>query len=170
MNPFLRVIEALNRHDVRYVIVGGFAAVMHGNNRVTTDLDLVVDLAPQEARKAILALVSMGMQSRAPVDPVLFADAEHRQRWVREKQLMVFTMFDPQALLPNVDLFVESPVDFQGLRDRAEVLTIAGRAVRICSLDDLIEMKKRADRPQDRLDVQNLELLKSRKKDGGKAP
>ena len=52
MNPFLRAIEVLNRHAVRYVIVGGLAAYLHGTRRVTVDLDIVVDLRPEEARKA----------------------------------------------------------------------------------------------------------------------
>ncbi len=169
MNPFLRVIEALNQHDVRYVVVGGFAGVLHGNHRATADLDLVVDLGPEQARRTIEALVSIGMKSRVPVDPFLFADATHRERWVREKQLMVFTMYDPAASVPDVDLFVEHPVEFDGLCARAEVLTLVGQAVPICSLTDLIDMKKRTGRPQDELDVQNLEMLRNRRPNGDTA-
>lgn len=170
MNPFLRVVEALSRHDVRYVIVGGFAAVMHGNNRATADIDLVVDLETHEARKAIEALVSLGMQSRIPVDPLQFGDADQRRRWIDEKHLVVFSMVDPRSELPTVDLLVEYPVEFQGLYDRAKMLTIEDQAVRVCSLDDLIAMKEKADRPQDRLDVENLRALRSGGLDRGKIP
>jgi len=42
---FAPVFEALNGARVRYVVVGGVAVVLHGHARLTTDLDLVVDLA-----------------------------------------------------------------------------------------------------------------------------
>ncbi len=167
MNPFLRVVEALNRHDVRYVIVGGFAAVMHGNDRTTVDLDIVVDLAPEEARKPIAALLDLGMRSRVPVDPLLFADAAERGRWAREKQMMVFTMLDPKGILPDVDLFIEPPLAFGELFGRSEILELENHATRVCSLDDLIDMKRRTGRPQDALDVENLELLRSRRRAEG---
>lgn len=166
MNPFLKVIESLNRHHVRYVIVGGFAAVMHGNNRFTKDLDLVVDLEPAESRKAIAALQAVGMQCRVPVDPVLFADAAQRRRWREEKGAMVFTMIDPNERVFAVDLFLDYPAEFEGLLSRAERITLQNQTFLICGIDDLIAMKRQAGRPQDLLDIEGLSLLKSRKPDG----
>ncbi len=53
---FEEVCGALNRARVRYVVVGGVAVVLHGYPRLTADLDLVVDLAPEQAAAAIDAL------------------------------------------------------------------------------------------------------------------
>jgi tRNA nucleotidyltransferase/poly(A) polymerase len=50
---FEPLFDALNRAHVRYVVVGGVALVLHGYPRLTVDVDLVVDLAPEEADKAI---------------------------------------------------------------------------------------------------------------------
>ena len=61
------LFEALNRADVRYVVVGGVAAVLHGHARLTMDVDLVVDLAAPEAGKAIDVLTSLGFVPRVPV-------------------------------------------------------------------------------------------------------
>lgn len=170
MNPFLRVIEALNRHDVRYVIVGGFAAVMHGLDRATRDIDIYVDLAPQEARKAIDALLSIGMKSRAPVDPYDFADAAKREEWKKSKKALVFTMIDPEEPVFVVDLFVEAPMDTDALFARARRIRLGGHEAPICSLEDLIELKTKAGRPQDLLDVKTLRELQSRKPPPDQSP
>ncbi len=162
MNPFLRVIEALNSHDVRYVIVGGFAAVMHGHDRATRDLDIFVDLQADHARKAIEALLSVGLQSRVPVDPFQFADPAQREKWRREKKALVFTMIDPQNAIFAVDLFVEPPMDSERLFGRAKSIRINDLMFKVCSLDDLIAMKTKSGRPQDLLDVKVLRQIQSR--------
>jgi len=166
MNPFLRVIDALNRHQVRYVIVGGFAAVMHGYPRATYDLDLVVDLQPDEARKAISALVSLGMEPRVPVDPFHFADPVQREAWVREKQARVFSLKDPSNPVFVVDLFIEPTPEGERLFDSAKTIQIHGRPCRICSLEHLIAMKRRAGRPQDLVDIEALTAIQSSCQDG----
>ena len=56
MSLFEPLFDALNAAEVRYVVVGGLAAVLHGHARLTADIDLVVDLTPDEAKKAIQTL------------------------------------------------------------------------------------------------------------------
>src|SRR5437016_2058343 len=124
--------------DVRYVVVGGVAVVLHGHPRLTADIDLVVDLDPDEARKAVDALGALGLKPRAPVDPRGFADPDVRRAWVEEKGMTVFTMQDPSDPRRTVDLFVEAPVGFGGLWERARVVDLNGMRVRIGSIDDLI--------------------------------
>jgi len=161
MNPFLRVIEALNRHQVRYVIVGGFAAIMHGHDRATKDLDIVVDLETTEAKKAITALVSIGMEPRVPVDPFDFSDSAKRRGWMQDKNALVFTMIDPQNPLFVVDLFIEMPMEFEAFFGRSKTIQLKQHAIRVCSIEDLIVMKKKSGRPQDLLDIQVLQEIQS---------
>ena len=54
------VFERLEAEGVRYVAVGGVAVVLHGHERPVKDLDIVVDPAPAEARRATAALMSLG--------------------------------------------------------------------------------------------------------------
>lgn len=162
-NPFARVLEALHDNGVRYVVAGGFAAVMHGCNRFTADLDLIVDLAPEEARKAVATLSGLGLKPRVPVDPFAFADAATRQQWARDKGMQVFTFTDPDVPAFSVDLFIEPPDDFEQLRARATVLSYHGRSLPICGLDDLIALKKAAGRPQDAADIRDLEQIRDRR-------
>ncbi len=161
MNPFLRVIEALNKHEVRYVVVGGFAAYLHGSPRLTVDLDLVVDLDPPQTRKAIGALLSMGMQSRLPVDPYQFADKAIREAWIREKNMVVFSLFDATAPGFILDLFVREPKSFDLLYANRKVVEADGLVIPLCGIHDLIEMKILAGRPKDLLDVETLKLIES---------
>jgi hypothetical protein len=56
MIPFEKVFRLLNEHEIRYVIVGGIAVILHGNPRLTADLDIIIDLEPAQARIAIEVL------------------------------------------------------------------------------------------------------------------
>ncbi|MCC6219670.1 MAG: hypothetical protein IT291_00345 [Deltaproteobacteria bacterium] len=162
MNTFLKVISSLNDKGCRYVVVGGFAAVMHGNNRFTSDLDLVVDLNECEAKKTIQALIAIGFQSRLPVNPLDFASATQRGMWIEEKNMKVFSLIDPKQATFAVDLFVESVIDFNELYARSVVLNIENVDIRICSIVDLIKMKEISGRPQDLIDLDNLRILRER--------
>jgi hypothetical protein len=157
---FETVFRALNAHDVRYLVAGGVAVVLHGYTRLTADLDLVVDLAEAQARAAIDALTGLGLKPRAPVDPQLFADRRARAEWLRDRDMKVFTLHDPANPLLVVDLFTEPPADFEGLWARAKDVSLATTTVKIVSVDDLIAMKRQAGRPRDLLDIAELERLR----------
>ena len=107
MSLFEPIFEALNRAQVRYVVVGGFATVLHGHARLTADIDLVIDLSPAEVRKALDTLTGLGFRPRAPIEPLAFADPATRHQWIREKGMRVFSMWDPANPMREVDLFVE---------------------------------------------------------------
>jgi hypothetical protein len=156
------VIEALNRGGVRYVVVGGLATVLHGFPRLTADIDLVVDLDPAEARRAIQVLVRLGFRPRPPVDPFDFADPARRAAWIREKGLRVFSMHDPTNPLRELDLFVEHPIDFASLWRRSVLLPLAGTTVRVAAIADLIALKRLAGRPEDLRDIAVLEEIAGR--------
>ena len=157
------VIEALNRGGVRYVIVGGLATVLHGFPRLTADIDLIVDLAPAEARRAIDVLVQLGFRPRPPVDPFDFADASTRARWIREKGMRVFSLHDPSHPMRELDIFAEHPIDFESLWGRSLLVPLGTTTARIVSIQDLIALKRLADRPEDRRDIAALEEIARRK-------
>lgn len=160
MSSFIAAISALNNSGVKFVVVGGFASVMHGNNRFTSDIDVVVDLEPAESKKAVDSLLAAGLQPSLKVDPRLFSDPKARNELKESKQLRFFGFFDPNNPTFGVDLFLEYPMDFASLYKNSVVLGLRGEKCRICSLDDLIAMKQKAGRPQDQLDLQVLAKLK----------
>jgi hypothetical protein len=161
MIPFLPAIEGLEKAGVSYVVVGGLAALAHGVNRYTADVDFVVGLDRENAEKAIRAMTVLGLKPRAPVDPLGFADENQRRFWVKEKHMTVFSFFHPSDPFLVVDFFVEYPTDFEGLYARSVVKQLGPLPVRVCGRDDLIAMKKKAGRGKDMEDVRILEALKN---------
>ena len=61
-------IELLNSHDVRYVIVGGYAVAYHGYPRATGDIDLFVEVSRENARKLSAVLGEFGFASLGLTD------------------------------------------------------------------------------------------------------
>ena len=155
------LIQALNAAGVRYLIVGGLAVVAHGYVRFTADVDVVLDLAGDNPRRAVTALDGLGYRPRAPVALAEFADAAKRDIWIREKQLTVFSLYSPEHLATEVDLFVQSPFNFAEAYARAARIEVAqGVAATFVGLEDLIALKQQVGRPQDALDVQQLKALR----------
>ena len=159
MSIYDDVFAALDAAEVRYVVVGGIAVVLHGQVRATVDLDLVIDLAAEPARRAMKALTDVGLRPRIPVDAAEFADEATRQDWVENKHMQVFSFYDPADPRREVDVFVQYPVDLEDLVRDAAIVKVEGRSVRIASVSHLIAMKEAAGRPQDLVDVDVLRRL-----------
>jgi hypothetical protein len=166
MALFEPIFEALDRADVRYVVVGGVAVVLQGHARFTADLDLAVDLAPGPARRVIETLGDLGLKPAAPVDPMGLADPSIRTGWVAERGMLVFTMRDPDDPLRQVDLFVNEPIPFEELWARSEPVALGALTVRVASIPDLVEMKRLAGRPLDAEDVIHLEEIQGLRERG----
>jgi hypothetical protein len=160
MSLFLPVFEALNASGARYVTVGGFAVVLHGHLRLTADIDLVVDLEPDELRRTLQTLEELGLEPRAPVEAEDFADSDIRRVWIEEKGMQVFSLFDPSNPMVSVDLFVSYPLPFDDMYSRSEVIVVGGVDVRVASLSDLIDIKRAAGRPSDLQDVEALKEIR----------
>ena len=157
-----RVLEALNDAQVRYLVVGGVAVVLHGHFRTTADLDLVVQLAPDNVLRAVDALESLGYRPRAPVAFADFADAGIRAGWIRDKGLKVFSLWSSRVPRLQVDLFVEEPFDFEETWSRGLRVPVGKTDAPVVSWDDLIAMKRKAGRHGDLADVEALEALAKR--------
>jgi hypothetical protein len=159
---FEPIFRALNESGARYVVVGGVAGVLHGHARLTADIDVIVDVAPAPARAAINALARLGFRPRAPVPIEAFVDPEVRATWIRDKAMIVFSLWDPTNPMREIDLFLEPPLPFDELWGRSLEVTLDDSTVRVVSLDDLIALKRLAGRPQDLQDIEALEQIRDR--------
>lgn len=60
---FREFAELLNRHEVRYLVVGGYALAIHGSPRYTGDLDIWIDPTPENANKMLKVMTDFGFAS-----------------------------------------------------------------------------------------------------------
>ena len=156
---FLSLFALLSARQVRYVLVGGLAVVLHGIDRITADIDLALDLSADSVYEAVTALQGAGYRPMLPVDARQLADPAVRRVWREERGMQVFSFWDPTHSRPSIDIFVESPIAFVDLwRDSIEV-PLDGVTLRVASIRHLIALKRIAGRPQDLADIEQLLTL-----------
>ena len=56
LNRLLDVFASFQKHRVRYLVIGGIAAVLHGVPRATFDLDILIEASPDNAQRLLDAL------------------------------------------------------------------------------------------------------------------
>lgn len=153
------VLKALSGADVRFLVVGGVAVVLHGHLRTTIDLDLVLSLEFANVDRALAVLSDLGFEPLAPVPLRAFADPENRATWARDRNMTVFSLWHANLQGFAIDLFVQEPFDFEDAYERAVVVNLGTAQFAVVGLEDLIKMKTAANRDQDRIDVRALSAI-----------
>ena len=158
MASTLDLLKRLNEHDVEYVLVGGVAAVVHGSQLVTGDVDICAPLDELNLAKIIAALAGLHPKYRmAPDRRPLPSDPG---------QLAGFKNLYLETDLGQLDILSE----ITGVGAYAEVvlhtisLDLGGAMCRVLDLDALIRSKKAMGRPRDRQAVIELEAICQRLK------
>ncbi len=164
-NEVQQIVEVLNNAHVRYVVAGGLAVIAHGYLRLTMDIDLVIDLERDNLLRGLNALEKVGYKPRLPVTNEQFANAQTREGWIKEKNMMVFPLWNPsEANGMLVDIFVKCPFDFADEYAKAKWMEIeGGPQVPFVGLDCLLRMKEIAARPKDLVDIEYLERARNEK-------
>ena len=157
----LQLLNQLHDHHVEFVIVGGVAAALHGGSRVTFDLDVVPNLAPSSWAAAVDLLWTLGARPRIPEPLERIRDVEQVRQWRRDKGMLALNFRTPDGSV-EIDLLVGESDAFDALRARSVGVTVSGRTFMVASIDDLIAMKRRAGRPQDLLDIAQLQEIQRR--------
>jgi hypothetical protein len=157
---FKELIALLNKHKVRYLVVGGYAVARHAQPRATKDLDILVQTTPKNAAAVYAALAEFGapLRTRAgptddphtPARKLTAKDFEDRGTW--------YTMGVPPVA---IDILSEIPgVRFSTAwnnRARLVVDETTGLTAHFISRSDLIAAKLAAGRPRDLADVDELQ-------------
>lgn len=93
-NHITEILFALTDAGVEFVVGGGVAAVLHGVERVTLDLNLALDMDPANVEKFLQVMHGLGLQLRVPAPARDLMDREAVQRTVAEKGALVWTSID----------------------------------------------------------------------------
>lgn len=150
---------ALSEGQVQYVLVGGLAVQLHGYMRSTFDIDLVLAMDDGNLSRFIEVAKRFGLKPSIPVPIDSLRNAEQIEQWYREKGMLAFALREPQTGGGVVDVMVRPEVPFEQLMENAVAGQLLGRQVWIASIDDLLTLKRIADRPKDRLDIEALEKI-----------
>ncbi|HYF50218.1 MAG TPA: hypothetical protein VEJ63_12485 [Planctomycetota bacterium] len=155
---FVKILNVLTKHHVKFIVIGGLAAIYHGHNRVTFDIDICYQREAKNLDNLAAALREMGATLRGADRTLKFKlDA----RTLKAGLNFTFdTKYGPFDMLGEV-----GGVGFYEDCDRhSEEGKISGHFVSILSLDDLINAKKHAARAKDIDDLRALDALQDVKK------
>lgn len=149
-----RLLRALVTGDVRFVLIGGWAAKLQGSPTVTADIDICYSRDRENLHRLSAALSGLGLRLRGITGEVPFE--------LDVRTLQAGDMFTLSSAAGDVDL-IGSPAGVGGFEDlmaHADILDLDGLLVPVASVDDLIAMKTAAGRPKDRIEVEILMALK----------
>lgn len=146
MTGFGSLLEDLNRAGVRYVVIGGIAVIRHGVVRATKDLDVVVAVDDHTAE--VLGGLLGHWQSTRP-------DGSQEDRRLPSPGWPLHL----RTVHGLIDILAEPPppLDLDSLLVRADTRKVDGVPAPICSLQDLVAMKRESGRPTDHEDLSRLE-------------
>jgi predicted nucleotidyltransferase len=146
LTGFGRLLEDLNGAGLRYVVIGGIAVIRHGVVRATKDLDVVVAI-DDPTEEALAELVTRWEATRPDGTP------EDRRHPSPGWPLHLRTVHG------LIDILAEQapPLDLEGLLARADTRQVDGVPAQICSLEDLVALKRQSGRPTDEEDLSRLE-------------
>ena len=155
------VFKALNKAKVKYVVAGGAAVILYGYPRLTQDLDLVVYLEEKNLEKLFDSLKKIGYSPKVPVTKEQFKDHRQRERWKKEKGMIVFSFVDRRPPFQMIDMFVDEPIKFDLLYKKRKIVNIEGIKIPLIGIEHLILLKENAHRPKDLDDIVQLkEIMK----------
>jgi len=134
----------LNKHQVRYILVGGFAVILHGYSRTTGDMDIWVDRNKENYQRLRLAFEDFGM-------PVFDMTEEN---FLVHPVWDVFTFGVPPVAI-DIMLKVKG-LDFEETYNNAVIFEDDDLQIRTIHKSQLLKAKKHSNRPKDIDDIQNL--------------
>lgn len=159
MNLF-QMIEMLSAAKVDYVVVGGLAVALHGYQRVTMDVDVVLAMTPKNLQSFIDAAKAAGLQPVAPASIDSMADSELLERWFQDKGMLAFGLRGPDTTSTVIDVLIKPRVSFADLKRDATIIDVGNLHIPIASIDHLIAMKTETGRSKDALDIAELKKLR----------
>lgn len=162
MISYRQLFVALSEAKIRYLVAGGVAVNLHQVQRATADLDLILHLERENLLHFAKLMSQLGYQPKVPVKGEDFADPVLRQKWITEKNMMVFSFINPKNSYELIDIFVEEPKPFAELDKNKIEIAAFGVTIPVLGIDDLIEIKEKAGRSTDLFDVQQLRRIKER--------
>jgi len=141
LNTLKEIFASFQRHDVRYVVIGGIAAVLHGVPRATFDLDILIEPSTENAQRLLDALLEAGFGTASLTS-------------VTDLLATEITVFKDKV---RIDVQTSTPgLTFETAWRNRRTLAHDRQEFYIISREDLIASKTASGRPVDLEDVRLL--------------
>jgi hypothetical protein len=141
LDKLQNVFSSFQKHQVKYVVIGGVASVLHGVPRATFDLDVLIEASKDNAVRLLAALLEAGLGTAGMTSPDDLLAHE-------------ITIFKDKV---RIDVQTSTPgVVFATVWERKVPMTFHGQTFFVISKEDLIASKRAAGRPVDLEDVRAL--------------
>jgi hypothetical protein len=148
------LFNALARHDVEYLTIGGIAIQAYGGQRLTLGLDIAIDPSSANVQRLADALLELDARILGP-EGRRSQSTPSAQRLASSDQWHLITPHGPLDILTLPARLGA----FKNMRAQAHEVPLGELSIPIAHRDDLLEMKRAAGRPQDLADVRLLEAL-----------
>jgi len=156
VQPNLKVLlERLLTYDVDFVLIGGFAAAVHGSTLVTQDLDICAAITDDQIAKLRNALKDL--------HPLHRMNPNARHSFLEyPSDLRGFNNIYLSTDLGVLDILSQAQPagNFDEIKSRSVEISLYGRKCRVISVDDLIKIKASMNRPKDKQTVLELQLIR----------
>ena len=140
---FKEFLELLNKNQVRYLIVGGYAVAFHGHPRYTKDIDIWILMEKSNAENILKALVEFG-----------FSDLGITEEDLVSPEVVIQLGYPPN----RIDLITEvSGLTFKDCYEKRVIVDVEGVKINFIDLESLKKNKKSSGRHQDLADLESLE-------------
>jgi len=145
-----KVCQVFEKHKVPYALVGGYAVALHGAPRGTMDIDFIVKMNEEIYERVEAALKIIGLQPRLPVKAKEVF--QFRREYIEKRNMVAWSFVNPLQPFEIVDIIItENLDDFSSVEKQ-----LATTKVKVISKRDLIKMKEKAGREQDKIDAEAL--------------
>jgi len=151
---FVHLLERLVQAEVDFVLVGGFAGVVHGCTYVTQDIDICCDFSGENLLRLQEAL--------SETQPVHRMTPRRKKLELNEKNCSEFKNLYLDTDIGQLDClsFIDGVGDFEHIKKACVTIKVADMQIKVLSLDTLIASKKALNRPRDNEAVRQLEAIK----------
>jgi len=159
------LLKELSAAEVKYVICGGVACVLHGVERATFDIDLSVSFEKSNLEKILLVARKFGLKPRIPEPVESLLDEIKRKEWYEKKNALVYTFVSDNSPL-QLDIFLQYPMSFEELTENSKLIIIDNVSMNVSSPEDLLFVKKLINplRDKDITDIKALEEIIGKRK------
>lgn len=147
-SDFRDLLDCFNKEGVEYLLVGGYAVILHSEPRYTKDIDLWINPSEENARRVYAALLRFG----APLTQLNLSVADFSKEGF-------FVQFGREPSRIDILMSIKG-LKFIDAWKRREVVQISELDVNVISRQDLICAKLEAGRPQDFIDAEALKKSK----------